>query len=152
MLNTLAGGVDACVTVTLLDGLVLARSAFKHSMNYRSVVVLGRAQAVTDPAEKRRVLSALVDHVMPGRSGQVREPNDRELAAVLVLALPLSEASAKIRRGPPIDEASDYALGCWAGELPLRLQPLPPVPDPRLQAGIEAPESLLNYRRGPSRP
>src|SRR5271168_4601148 len=124
MLRTLAQGVDVCVTVTLLDGLVLARSAFHHSMNYRSVVVLGRAVAVTDIAEKRRVLAALLEHVLTGRSGQAREPNDKELAATLVLALPLTEASAKIRRGPPLDDEADYALNYWAGELPLHLQPL----------------------------
>jgi uncharacterized protein len=147
MLNVLASGVDVCVTVTLLDGLVLARSAFKHSMNYRSVVVLGRAQAVTDPEEKGRVLKALVEHVMPGRSREAREPNNRELAAALVLALPIAEASAKIRRGPPLDEEEDYALPCWAGEVPLRIQPLAPIRDPKLRADIPAPESLAHYLR-----
>jgi nitroimidazol reductase NimA-like FMN-containing flavoprotein (pyridoxamine 5'-phosphate oxidase superfamily) len=148
MLNVLAGGVDVCVTITLLDGLVLARSAFKHSMNYRSVVVLGRAHAVTDFAEKRRILAALVEHVMPGRSRDAREPNDSELSAVLVLALPLAEASAKIRSGPPVDDESDYSLPCWAGELPLRIQSLVPVPDPKLSPDAQTPDSLLHYRRG----
>jgi nitroimidazol reductase NimA-like FMN-containing flavoprotein (pyridoxamine 5'-phosphate oxidase superfamily) len=147
MLNTLAGGVDVCVTVTLLDGLVLARSAFKHSMNYRSVVVLGRASLVTDADEKRSVLAALVEHVMPGRSAEVRGPNDKELAATLVLSVPLAEASAKIRRGPPVDEAADLALAVWAGELPLRQRPLAPVPDPKLKQGVAAPEALLRYQR-----
>jgi len=150
MLNVLAAGVDACVTVTLLDGLVLARSAFKHSMNYRSVVVLGRAQAVTDPAEKRRILSVLIEHIMPGRSTQVRQPNERELGATLLLAMPITEASAKIRRGPPIDDPSDYSHNCWAGELPLRIRPLPPVPDPKLSTGIATPDALVDYRRGSS--
>ena len=150
MLNVLAAGVDACVTVTLLDGLVLARSAFKHSMNYRSVVVLGRAQAVTDPAEKRRILSVLIEHIMPGRSTQVRQPNERELSATLLLAMPITEASAKIRRGPPIDDPSDYSHNCWAGELPLRIRPLPPVPDPKLSTGIATPDALVDYRRGSS--
>ncbi|MGO9829512.1 MAG: pyridoxamine 5'-phosphate oxidase family protein [Myxococcaceae bacterium] len=148
MLKTLATGVDACVTVTLLDGLVLARSAFHHSMNYRSVVILGRARAVTDVEEKRRVLAALVEHILTGRSGQVREPSDKELTATLVLALPLTEASGKIRRGPPLDDEADYASDCWAGVLPLQLQPLPPIRDPRLPAEIQAPESLARYRRG----
>jgi nitroimidazol reductase NimA-like FMN-containing flavoprotein (pyridoxamine 5'-phosphate oxidase superfamily) len=150
MLNALSDGVDACVTVTLLDGLVLARSAFKHSMNYRSVVVLGRARALTDPAEKRRVLGALIEHVMPGRSGQVRQPTARELDVTLVLEMPLAEASAKIRTGPPVDDPSDYGHDCWAGELPLRIRPLPPVPDPRLKAGALTPDALVNYRRGAS--
>jgi nitroimidazol reductase NimA-like FMN-containing flavoprotein (pyridoxamine 5'-phosphate oxidase superfamily) len=150
MLNVLASGMDACVTVTLLDGLVLARSAFKHSMNYRSVVVLGHARALTDPAEKRRVLAALIEHVMPGRSGEVRQPTARELEATLVLEMPLVEASAKIRSGPPIDDPSDYTHDCWAGELPLRIRSLAPVPDPRLKAGAVAPDALLNYRRGAS--
>ncbi|MGO8971514.1 MAG: pyridoxamine 5'-phosphate oxidase family protein [Myxococcaceae bacterium] len=150
MLKTLASGVDACVTVTLLDGLVLARSAFHHSMNYRSVVVLGRAVAVTDVEEKRRVLAALLEHVLIGRSGETREPNDKELGATLVLALPLTEASAKIRRGPPLDDEADYALDYWAGELPLRLQPLAPIRDPRLPAEVQTPESLARYRRGPT--
>ena len=150
MLNVLAAGVDACVTVTLLDGLVLARSAFKHSMNYRSVVVLGRAQAVTDPAEKRRILSVLIEHIMPGRSTQVRQPNERELGATLLLAMPITEASAKIRRGPPIDDPSDYSHNCWAGELPLRIRSLAPVPDPKLSTGIATPDALVDYRRGSS--
>lgn len=150
MLNVLAAGVDACVTVTLLDGLVLARSAFKHSMNYRSVVVLGRAQALTDPAEKRRLLSALIEHIMPGRSIQVRQPTERELGATLLLAMPITEASAKIRSGPPIDDPSDYSHNCWAGELPLRIRSLAPVPDPKLSPGISTPDSLVDYRRGSS--
>lgn len=149
MLRTLEGGTPVCVTVTILDGLVLARSAFKHSMNYRSVVVLGHAQAVTEATEKRRILSALVEHVMPGRSAQVRGPNEKELAATLVLCLPISEASAKIRRGPPVDDPADYGLDVWAGELPLRLKPLPPVPDPKLSPAREAPPHLLSYRREP---
>jgi uncharacterized protein len=148
MLNTLAEGVDACVTVTLLDGLVLARSAFKHSMNYRSVVVLGHARPVTEPDEKRRVLMALVEHVMPGRSGQIRAPSNRELAATLMLTMSITEASAKIRSGPPVDEESDYTLDCWAGELPLRLQPLAPIRDPRLPVAVKTPESFAHYQRG----
>ena len=135
MLKTLEGGVDVCLTATLLDGLVLARSAFHHSMNYRSVVVLGRAQAVRDEGEKWDALHAVVEHVAPGRWAEVREPSPREMAGTLVLRLPIDEASAKVRTGPPIDDEDDYALECWAGVLPLRLTPGLPQPDPRLPAG-----------------
>jgi uncharacterized protein len=142
MLRSLEQGVPACVTVTLLDGLVLARSAFHHSMNYRSVVVLGTATAVVDREEKRRVLDALVEHVMKGRSADARPPSEAELNATMVLRLPITEASAKIRTGPPLDDEEDYALPVWAGVLPLELKPLEPVADPRLRAGIELPPYL----------
>jgi nitroimidazol reductase NimA-like FMN-containing flavoprotein (pyridoxamine 5'-phosphate oxidase superfamily) len=145
-LKTLASGVDVCVTVTLLDGLVLARSAFHHSMNYRSVVVLGTATVVIDREEKLRVLDALVEHVMKGRSADARPPSEAELNATLVLRLPITEASAKIRTGPPIDDEEDYALPVWAGVLPLELTPLAPVADPRLPAGIEFPQYLTGSR------
>ena len=147
MLRTLAGGVPVCVTVTLLDGLVLARSAFHHSMNYRSVVVLGTAREVTDPAEKAAALDAIVEHVMRGRSGQVRPPNPVEMKATSVLTLPIDEASAKVRTGPPVDDEEDYALPCWAGLLPLALVPGAPVPDPRLLPGVPIPENVSAYRR-----
>jgi nitroimidazol reductase NimA-like FMN-containing flavoprotein (pyridoxamine 5'-phosphate oxidase superfamily) len=147
MLTSLEHGIPLCATVTLLDGLVLARAAFKHSMNYRCVVVLGRATAVTEPGEKRRILSALIEHVMPGRSSLIRGPNEKELAATLILTLPISEASAKIRRGPPVDDPADYGMAVWAGELPLRLKPLPPVRDPKLSSELTAPEQFLNYQR-----
>src|SRR4029079_619016 len=127
MLRTLKDGVEACVTVTLLDGLVLARSAFHHSMNYRSAVVFGTAREVTDRNEKLRVLDALVEHVCRGRSAEVRGPNEMELKQTLVLALPITEASAKIRTGPPVDDEEDYAMGVWAGVLTLRLAPGAPV-------------------------
>lgn len=130
MMGTLARGVPVCLTVTLLDGLVLARSAFHHSMNYRSVVVLGTAREVKDPIEKRRALDAIVDHVAAGRSGEARGPNDNELAATRVLSLPLEEVSAKVRTGPPIDDEEDSAWPVWAGVLPLRLVPQPLVADP----------------------
>src|SRR4051812_22349241 len=117
MLRSLREGVEACVCATLLDGLVLARSAFHHSMNYRSAVVFGTAREVTDPAEKLRALDALVEHVARGRSAEVRPPNERELKQTLVLALPIAEASAKIRTGPPVDDEEDYALPVWAGVL-----------------------------------
>lgn len=121
MLEHGATGVELCVTVTLIDGVVLARSAFHHSMNYRSVVILGRARAVSDIAERRRVFAALVDRFAPGRSEHVRAPNELELKATALLALPLDEASAKIRSGGPVDDADDLALPVWAGVIPLGL-------------------------------
>jgi uncharacterized protein len=120
MLSALALGTDACVTITLLDALVLARTAFHHSVNYRSVVAFGRAARVDDPPVKRRVLAALVDKIQPGRSAACRAPNDKELAATLVIAMPLHEASAKVRTGPPIpDDGDDATLPYWAGIIPL---------------------------------
>src|SRR5258708_3646876 len=121
MLRALKTGVDVCVTVTLLDGLVMARSAFHHSMNYRSVVLLGRATIVEERGAKLRALAALVEHVAPGRSAEARPPNDKELGATLVLSIPLAEASAKIRRGPPVDDEADLSASCWAGVIPLAL-------------------------------
>ncbi|HWX15627.1 MAG TPA: pyridoxamine 5'-phosphate oxidase family protein [Chthoniobacterales bacterium] len=121
MLRALADGIQVCVTVTLVDGLVLARSAFHHSMNYRSVVVFGTAYAVKDAIEKTRALRTFSEHVIPGRWAEVREPSEDELKKTLVLRIPLTEASAKVHSGPPIDEEADYTLPVWAGELPLRL-------------------------------
>lgn len=143
MLRSLRNGVEACVTVTLLDGLVLARSAFHHSMNYRSVVVFGKAREVTGE-EKLRALTSLVEHVVRGRAAEVRGPNESELRQTLVLALPLDEASAKIRTGGPVDDEEDYALPVWAGVLPLTLTPGAPVAD----NGAEVPEYVTRYRRG----
>ena len=145
MLRTLKGGVPVCVTVTILDGLVLARSAFHHSMNYRSVVVFGNAREVSDADEKVRALDALVEHVVAGRSRDIRPPNANELKATLVLALPIDEASAKIRSGPPVDDEEDYAMPVWAGVLPLALTPGAPVPDEGVRA--EVPEYVRGYRR-----
>jgi hypothetical protein len=139
ILRALARGIRVCVTVTLLDGLVLARSAFHHSMNYRSVVVFGVASPVKNVTKKLRALHVFSEHVMPGRWADVRKPNDIELKQTLVLELPLTEASAKIRTGPPIDEPGDYDLGVWAGELPLSLVAGEPVADPRLIPGLEVP-------------
>ena len=147
MLRTLREGVPVSVTVTLLDGLVLARSAFHHSMNYRSVIALGTATEVTDPAEKRAALDAIVEHVAPGRAAEVRAPSELEMKATLVLKLPLDEVSAKVRTGPPLDDEEDYALPCWAGVIPLALQPLAPVADPRLAPGIEPSDVVRSYRR-----
>jgi nitroimidazol reductase NimA-like FMN-containing flavoprotein (pyridoxamine 5'-phosphate oxidase superfamily) len=140
MLKALAEGSDVCVTVTLVDGLVLARSAFHHSINYRSVVVFGRARVVESDEEKTRALQAFTEHVMPGRWDEVRWPSPQELAATLVLALPLSEASAKIRTGPPIDDEEDYQLPVWAGVLPLRTAAGWPTPDLRLPVETRLPE------------
>lgn len=144
MLRTLRGGVEACVTVTLLDGLVLARSAFHHSMNYRSVVVFGTAREVNGE-EKLRALDSLVEHVVRGRSKEVRPGNDVELKQTLVLAMPIEEASAKIRTGGPVDDEEDYGLPVWAGVLPLRLTPGEPIPDTGV-AG-EVPEYIKRYSR-----
>jgi nitroimidazol reductase NimA-like FMN-containing flavoprotein (pyridoxamine 5'-phosphate oxidase superfamily) len=144
MLRSLKDGVEACVTVTLLDGLVLARSAFHHSMNYRSVVVFGKAHVV-EGGQKLRALDALVEHVVRGRSRDVRPPNEIELRQTLVLALPLEEASAKIRTGGPVDDEEDYALPVWAGVVPLRLTPGEPVADRGGVVGV--PGYLRQYVR-----
>ena len=135
MLRSLKNGVDACVTVTLIDGLVLARSAFHHSMNYRSVVVFGKAREVTGE-EKRTALDGLVEHVVKGRSRDVRPPNELELRQTLVLALPLDEASAKIRTGGPVDDEEDYAMPIWAGVVPLKLTPSMPIADDGVTAEL----------------
>jgi len=147
MLRSLRDGVDACVTVTILDGLVMARSAFHHSMNYRSVVVLGKGREVIDRDEKLRVLNALVEQVCAGRAPDVRAPNEAELRQTLVLAIPLAEASAKIRTGPPIDDEDDYALPIWAGIIPMALTPAVPIDDARLIAGVPVPEYATHYKR-----
>lgn len=147
MLRTLSAGLDACVTVTIIDGLVLARSAFHHSMNYRSVLVFGRATVVDDPEEKMTALVALSEHIVRGRWADVREPNDEEMVQTTVLCLPIEEASAKIRTGPPLDDEADYALPIWAGVVPLRLVAGDPVNDPRLPADIPVPEYAAHYKR-----
>ena len=147
MLRSLAGGLDACVTVTIVDGLVLARSAFHHSMNYRSVLVLGRATLVDDPKEKYDALVALSEHIVRGRWADVREPNEQEMKQTTVLCLPMEEASAKIRTGPPLDDEEDYALPMWAGVLPLKLVAGEPMNDPRLPDGVPVPPYVSNYKR-----
>jgi hypothetical protein len=147
MLRSLSDGIEVCVTVTLVDGLVLARSVFHHSINYRSVVIFGKAAVVESAAEKMAALKAFTEHIAPGRWDAVREPNEQELKATLVLALPLVEASAKMRAGPPVDDEEDYALPVWAGVLPIQLTFGEPVNDPRLSAGIEVPPGILNYAR-----
>lgn len=148
MLRTLADGVEACLTVTLIDGLVLARSAFHHSANYRSAVVFGRAQLIENSSEKLAALEAFAERAVPGRWAEVRPPTAKELKSTTVLSLPLDEASAKIRSGPPVDDDEDYALDVWAGVIPLRLVAGEPVPDPRLPAGVRVPEYARAYRFG----
>jgi uncharacterized protein len=150
MLRTLAGGVQVCVNVTLLDGLVLARSAFSHSMNYRSVAVFGLAREVTDPVEKLRALEATVEQVARGRWNDARPPNEKELAATTVVAVPLKEASAKVRTGGPKDAEADYALPIWAGVVPLRLEAASPIADDRNLPAAEMPEYVQPYRRPPA--
>jgi len=147
MLRTVGQGIDVCVTVTLIDGLVLARSAFHHSMNYRSVVVFGKARVVNDPEEKLEALRALSEHVIPGRWDDVREPNERELQVTTVLSLPLTEASAKVRTGPPVDDEADYELDVWAGVIPLRLVAGNPIDDPRLGRNSKPPGYAAKYVR-----
>jgi nitroimidazol reductase NimA-like FMN-containing flavoprotein (pyridoxamine 5'-phosphate oxidase superfamily) len=147
MLRSLAGEIDACATVTIVDGLVLARSAFHHSMNYRSVLILGRASLVDDPVEKYDALLALSEHIVRGRWADVREPTEQEMAQTTVLKLPIEEASAKIRTGPPLDDEEDYALPIWAGVVPLKLVAGEPVKDPRLTADVPVPEYAAHYKR-----
>jgi uncharacterized protein len=142
MLRALAGGIEACLTVTLVDGLVLARSAFHHSINYRSVVLYGTATPVTEPAEKERALEAFTEKLVPGRWADVRWPNRKELKATAALALQIREGSAKVRTGQPVDDEEDYALEAWAGVVPIRTELLDPVPDPQLRPGIETPEHI----------
>jgi hypothetical protein len=149
MLRNLNQGVRVCVTVTLLDGLVLARSIFNHSMNYRSVVVLGIAVAVEDPVEKLDALHALSEHILPGRWAESRPPNERELKQTLVMRLPLEEFSAKVRQGPPIDDEEDYAFPTWAGVIPLEMVPGAPINDPRLDSTTPVPLYASRYSRRP---
>src|SRR5258707_3716212 len=150
MLRTLGQGIDVCLTVTLIDGLVLARSAFHHSMNYRFVVVFGRATVVDEREEKLAALLALSEHMISGRWDDVREPSEHELQQTTVLSLPLAEASAKVRTGPPLDDEEDYDLPVWAGVIPLRLVANAPVPDPRLPPQIDPPPYALDYSRSTS--
>ena len=147
MLRDLAQGVEVSIAVTLLDGLVLARSAFHHSMNYRSVVIFGTAALVEDQTTKREALRAFTEHIAPGRWREVRPPTESELKATTVLAIPLKEVSAKVRTGPPLDDEDDYSLPVWAGVLPLELRPEQPVADSRLSASIELPDYVRFYNR-----
>jgi hypothetical protein len=146
MLRRASEGIPVCVTVTLLDGLVLARSIFNHSMNYRSVVVLGTATAVEDPEEKIRALRLLSEHIIPGRWEEVRQPNERELKATTVLRVPINEFSAKVRQGPPVDDEEDYSFPVWAGILPMKMKIGEPLTDDRAR-GFEVPRCVREYRR-----
>ncbi len=147
MLRSLQNAIEVCVTVTLLDGLVLARSAFHHSMNYRSVIIFGTAAIVENSEEKLAALHAFTEHVMSGRWAEVRPPSHQELQGTLVLSLPLDEASAKVRTGPPVDDEADYNLPIWAGVLPLQQKAAAPIPDSRLQPDITLPDYVQNYTR-----
>jgi nitroimidazol reductase NimA-like FMN-containing flavoprotein (pyridoxamine 5'-phosphate oxidase superfamily) len=147
MLNALDDGIPLCLTVTLVDGVVYARSGFNHSINYRSVVVLGKAVEVKGE-EKLEGLKVIMEHLAPGRWPDVREPNPTELKATSVLKIEITEASAKIRSGGPIDDEEDYAIPCWAGVLPMRLTPLAPLPDERLKPGTPVPDYVAHYHRG----
>jgi len=145
MLRNLDQGVPVCITVTLVDGLVLARSVFNHSMNYRSVVILGTATLVDDPAEKLAALRALSEHILPHRWDDARQPNEKELKATSVLRLPITEFSAKVRVGPPVDDEEDYAFPTWAGVIPLEMKGGPAIRDDRSQQ--ELPAYLKHYAR-----
>jgi nitroimidazol reductase NimA-like FMN-containing flavoprotein (pyridoxamine 5'-phosphate oxidase superfamily) len=147
-LRRVGRGIPACLTVTLIDGVVLARSIFNHSVNYRSVIVLGEPRAVTDPDEKLAALEAFAERIAPGRWADARPPTRQELKATSILALPLDEAAAKVRTGPPVDEEDDHDLHVWAGVVPMRLVRDEPVPAPDLREGIEVP-GYLRGNRGP---
>jgi nitroimidazol reductase NimA-like FMN-containing flavoprotein (pyridoxamine 5'-phosphate oxidase superfamily) len=147
MLRSLADGIEMCVTVTLIDGLVLARSAFHHSINYRSVVAFGKATLVEDEAEKLAALKAFTNHIIANRWQDVREPNEQEMKATTVLQLPLVEVSAKVRTGPPIDDEEDYQIPVWAGVLPLHMATAAPINDELLPTHIEPPDYIVNYSR-----
>jgi uncharacterized protein len=147
MLRNVSAGVSVCVTVTLVDGLVLARSVFNHSMNYRSVVALGKATLVDASAEKLEALRGFTEKILPGRWEEARQPNEKELKATSILRLELTEVSAKVRVGPPEDDAEDYALGIWAGVLPMELKSGELIRDERCDESIPVPGYLKNYRR-----
>ena len=147
MLREMKEGVPVCITVTLLDGLVLARSIFNHSMNYRSVVVLGTATLVDDPEEKLEALRILSEHILPGRWEDSRKPNEREIKATSVLCVPIEEFSAKVRQGPVVDDEDDYSFPTWAGVVPLEMVAVAPIDDARLLPGKSAPEYARGYNR-----
>ncbi|MGB7283794.1 MAG: pyridoxamine 5'-phosphate oxidase family protein [Candidatus Acidiferrum sp.] len=147
MLRGVSEGANVCVTVTLTDGIVLARSVFNHSMNYRSVVALGKAALVDSAAEKVEALHAFTEKILPGRWDDARQPNEKELKATSILRLPLTEVSAKVRMGPPEDDAPDYALPVWAGVIPLRVVAGLPIRDERCDPGIPLPDYAAHYER-----
>jgi len=148
VVNALAAGTPACVTVTIVDGIVLARAAFNHTMNYRSVMAFGIATPIEDAARRREALEVLVEHQVPGRTRDARGPDDREMKATTVLEFPLTEVSAKMRSGPPRDDPGDVALPIWAGVIPVRAQFLAPEPAPDLPGPISPPSYVTGYRRG----
>ena len=148
MLRNVSAGIPVCVTVTLVDGLVLARSVFNHSMNYRSVVALGKARLVDEGAEKVKALRGFTEKILPGRWEEARQPNEKELKATSILRLELTEVSAKVRVGPAEDDAEDYALRVWAGVLPMELRAGEPIRDQRCDEGIPTPAYVSDYRRG----
>lgn len=152
-LRALSAGAPGCLTVSLLDGLVLARSAMHHSANYRSVMLIGEMRTVADDEEKDEAVRAIVEHIVPGRWNEVRRPTANELKATAVLAIPIEQASAKVRTGPPLDDEEDYALAAWAGVIPISAQAHEPQADPRLRAGISPPTCVTGYSRpGSPRP
>lgn len=145
MLRELEHGLAACVTVTLVDGLVLARSAFHHSMNYRSAVAFGTARKVSDPGEKIEGLRRISEHLIAGRWEEVREPSKQELNATTVLEFTIEEASSKARGGPPLDDEDDYGLPAWAGVIPVAMHAKPPIPDEKLRQGVALPECIRRF-------
>jgi nitroimidazol reductase NimA-like FMN-containing flavoprotein (pyridoxamine 5'-phosphate oxidase superfamily) len=147
MMCALSWEIDVCVTVTLIDGIVLARSAFHHSMNYRSVMIFGRAKVIGDEQEKLNALKAFTEHIVPGRWSEIRPPNRKELKATTVLSLSLKEASAKVRTGNPSDDVEDYAMDVWAGVIPLKMSVGKPINDAKLKNGIEIPRYVVAYKR-----
>jgi len=151
MLRIAAAGAELCIAVTLVDGLVMARSAFHHSINYRSVVIFGKGQVITEPADKTEALRCISEHVTPGRWAEVRPPTENELKVTAVIAVPLDEVSAKVRTGGPVDDEEDYRLPVWAGVLPLALCPLATVDDGRVPDGIAVAKSVAGWQRRRSR-
>ena len=147
MMRSLAAGIDVCVTVSIIDALVLARSAFHHSVNYRSVMVFGTATLISDREEKIEALRLFTEHMVHGRWSDIRWPNELELKATTVLSLPIDEASAKVRLGGPVDDDEDYELEAWAGVIPVELKAGDPMPDDRLKSSVDVPEYVANYRR-----
>jgi len=145
MLRELESGIPACVTVTLVDGLVLARSAFDHSMNYRSVVAFGKARKIADAEQRTRSLRVISEHLIAGRWKEIREPSEKELKATTVLEFLIEEASSKVRSGPPLDDENDYGLPVWAGVLPLEIRSRPPIPDAKLVEGVGVPDYVRSY-------
>jgi len=152
MLETLAGGVKACVTATLIDGLVMARSGFHHSVNYRSVMAFGTAAPLRTATEKLASLEAFVERIAPGRWAEMRAPTKAEIEATTVVSMPIEDVSAKIRTGPPIDDADDHAAPVWAGVIPLALTAGKPIPDPRLDPAISLPECLARFALARGKP